>query len=88
MLREELSGFLSSNGVFRDVPFYVDLLCAQVYAEYICEQGGAFLRTDFAAEMGTTRFARRMLGLDGVDPTTGRTRVKLANGGNFVLAGR
>ncbi len=77
-LREELAGFLAGNGVFRDVLHYVDLLCAQVYAEYICEQGGAFLRTDFVSEMDSMEYIRHMLGLDGVDPKTGRSRVKFA----------
>ena len=49
VLREELSQYLTTNGVFRDVTDYVDLLTAQVYANYICEQGGTYLRTDFAA---------------------------------------
>ncbi len=35
MLRQELSQYLSYNGVFNDVPFYVDMLFAQVYGEYI-----------------------------------------------------
>ncbi len=85
MLREELSQFLSTNGIFRDVLFYVDLLMAQVYADYIAEQGGSFLRTDFASELDPMQFTSRMLGLDGVDPETGRTRVKLADGTRFVL---
>ena len=88
VLREELSGFLASNGVFRDVLHYIDLLCAQIYSEYICEQGGVYLRTDFASEMDATGFTWRMLGLDGIDPASGRTRVKLADGGNFVVADR
>jgi hypothetical protein len=41
VLREEIAQFLSTNGVFRDVPQMVDMVCAQVYAEYICEQGAA-----------------------------------------------
>ena len=86
ILREELSQFLAANGVFRDVLYYVDLLLAQIYADYISEQGGSFLRTDFASEIDPLEFTRRMLGLDGVDPDTGRTRVKLANGERFQLS--
>ena len=86
VLREELSQFLASNGVFRDVLYYVDLLLAQIYADYISEQGGSFLRTDFASEIDPLEFTRRMLGLDGVDPDSGRTRVKLANGERFQLS--
>lgn len=76
MLREELATFLAENGVFRDVLHYIDLLCGQIYATYICEQGGAFLRTDFVSEMDAMEYIRHMLGLDGVDPKSGRSRVK------------
>lgn len=65
MLREELSQFLSDNGIFRDMLWYVDLLTAQVYADYIGEQGGAYLRTDFASEGDPLEHTRRILGLDG-----------------------
>ncbi len=85
-LREELSGFLTGNGFFRDVIYYVDLLCAQVYAEYICEQGGSYLRTDFSAEDDPLQYTRRLLGLDGVRPGTRRTRLKTIDGKAFVLA--
>jgi len=85
VLREELSQFLAANGVFRDMLFYIDLLCAQIYADYICEQGGTFLRTDFASEHDPMQYTRRMLGLDGVDPETGRTRTKDSVGRPVVL---
>ncbi len=65
-LREELGGFLAGNGVFRDVSEYVDLLCAQVYAEYICTQGGSYLRVDFSTEDDPSQYTRRLLGLDGI----------------------
>lgn len=67
MLREELAQFLTAQGVFRDVPQYVDALCAQVYAQYICSQGGVYLRTDFSAAEDPMLHARRMLGLDGFE---------------------
>ena len=84
MLRQELSQFLAQNGVFRDVLFYVDLLTTQVYANYIGEQGGSYLRTDFAMPEDSMIHVRRMLGLDGVDGK-GRTRLKLAAGEVFVV---
>ena len=42
MLREELSQFLTDNGVFRDVIWYVDLLCAKIYARLYCQPRAAF----------------------------------------------
>lgn len=87
VLREELSQFLSNNGVFRDMLFYVDLICAQIYADYICEQGGSYLRTDFASPEDPLQYTRRMLGLDGIDPDTGRTRAKGTGGRPLVLDG-
>ncbi len=84
MLREELAQFLASNGVFRDVICYVDLLTAQVYADYISEQGGSYLRTDFSAPDDPMQYTRRLLGLDGVS-ASGRTRLKSSDGQAFVL---
>ncbi|MBI3451443.1 MAG: hypothetical protein HY057_01135 [Rhodospirillales bacterium] len=86
VLREELSQFLSKNGVFRDMPFYIDLLFAEIYAEYISAQGGSYLRTDFSSAEDPMQYARRMLGLDGLDTETGRTRLKLIDGEAFVLS--
>jgi hypothetical protein len=66
-LRQELSEYLSANGVFRDVLFYVDVLMAQVYAGYIGERGGTYLRADFATPEDPMLHVRRILGLDGVE---------------------
>jgi hypothetical protein len=85
MLREELSQFLSENGFFRDILQYVDILCAQVYAQYICEQGGSYLRTDFSAPEDPMQHTRRLLGLDGVRPGNGKTRLKSIDGEAFVI---
>jgi hypothetical protein len=85
VLREELAQYLAGRGFFRDVNWYVDLLCAQVYAGYICEQGGSYLRTDFAAEEDPVQHTRRLLGLDGVRAGSGRTRLRTIDGAAFVL---
>jgi len=84
MLREELSQYLSSNGVFRDMLHYVDVLTAQVYADYIGERGGTYLRTDFATPEDPMLHTRRILGLDGVD-AGGRSRLKAADGTAVIL---
>lgn len=78
VLREELSQYLSTNGVYRDVLQYVDLLTAQVYAEYISEQAGSYLRTDFQGPEDPMLHTRRMLGLD-VAPG-GRSKLKAFDG--------
>jgi hypothetical protein len=86
-LREELEGFLRDNGVFRELSFYVDLLCAHVYAGYINDKGGQYLRADFCGQAKEDSMAhtRRLLGLDAVDTETGRTRLKLIDGEAYVL---
>jgi hypothetical protein len=80
VLREEIAQFLSVNGVFRDVPQMVDMVCAQVYAEYICEQGGSYLRADFSAPEDPMQHTRRLLGLDGVRAADGRARFAAIDG--------
>lgn len=85
MLREELSQFLSDNGVFRDMTWYVDLLSAKIYADYIAAQGGVYLRADFSAPGDPMEHTRRLLGLDGVRAGTGRTRLKAINGEAFLI---
>ncbi|HET7262174.1 MAG TPA: hypothetical protein VFK60_10190 [Casimicrobiaceae bacterium] len=77
-LREELSQYLTANGVYRDVLQYVDLLTAQVYAEYISEQAGSYLRTDFQGPEDPMLHTRRMLGLDVA--RAGRSRLKAFDG--------
>ena len=79
LLREELAQYLAANGVFRDVLFYVDVLLAQVYAGYIGERGGTYLRADFATAEDPMLHTRRILGLDGVN-ASGRTKLKAADG--------
>ena len=79
-LRAEIDGFLATEGVFRDRHAYVDLLLAHVYAGYINDRGGQYLRTDFTMEGDPMLHTRRMLGLDAVDTETGRTRLRLIDG--------
>ncbi len=66
MLREELSQFLADNGVFRDMLWHVDLLCGQVYGDYINAQGGAWLKTEFGSDSDPLEHTRRIMGLDRV----------------------
>lgn len=86
MLREELAQFLTANGIYRDLPAYVDLLCAQVYAQYICTRGGTYLRAEFAAPEDPMEHVRRLLGLDGVNAGSSRTRLKAIDGTAYRIA--
>lgn len=85
VLAGELAEFLAENGVFRDLPFYTDLLCAHVYAGYINDRGGQYLRSDFTSQGDPMAHTRRLLGLDAVDTESGRTRLKLIDGTAHVL---
>ena len=73
VLREELSQFLGDNGVFRDMLWHVDLVCAQVYGDYINAQGGAWLKTEFGSETDPLEHTRRIMGLDRVSRQTRET---------------
>lgn len=74
VLREELSQFLADNGVFRDMLWHVDLVCAQVYGDYINAQGGAWLKTEFGSDSDPLEHTRRIMGLDRV----GRSRARVS----------
>jgi len=88
-LRDELQAYLREKGVFRDLPFYVDLLCAHIYSGYINDRGGQYLRADICGETADTMLhTRRMLGLDAIASQQGRTRLKLMDGEAHVLAER
>jgi len=84
VLREELAQFLAADGIYRDVMFFVDLLTAKVYAGYLNEQGGSYLRADFSNAEEPMMHVRRLLGLDGV-AGDGRTRLKAADGTAVVI---
>lgn len=79
-LNAEIKGFLAGEGVFRDLTWYTDLLISHVYAGYINDRGGQYLRNDFTIEGDPMQHTRRMLGLDAVDTETGRTCLRLIDG--------
>lgn len=87
MLRTEIDGFLAGEGVYRDRHWYVDLLLSHVYAGYINDRGGQYLRNDFTIEGDPMMHTRRMLGLDAVDTETGRTRLRLIDGTAHYFGG-
>ena len=84
VLREELSQFLSDQGVFKDMIYYIDLLKAQIYADYINSQGGTYLRADFSNEADPLEHVRRLLGLDGIKHS-GLIKFKSIDGRAIVI---
>lgn len=83
-LRQELSQYLSDNGIYRDMLQHVDLLQAQLYSNYICEHGGTYIRADFSNPEDPTMHIRRLLGLDGVS-AKGRSKLKTIEGQSVVF---
>ena len=71
MLREELSQFLTDNGVFRDVMHYVDLLRRRSTAITSAARAAPILRADFSQEEDPMQYVRRLLGLDGINAPPG-----------------
>jgi hypothetical protein len=86
VLREELAGFVADNGVFRDVLWYVDLLTAQIYGDYINAQGGAYLKTDFTAGPDLLEQSRRILGLDRINRITSDATKTIDGNGHDIQA--
>lgn len=86
-LNAEIKGFLAGEGVFRDLTWYCDLLISHVYAGYINDRGGQYLRNDFTVEGDPMMHTRRMLGLDAVDTETGRTCLRLIDGRAYEFGG-
>jgi hypothetical protein len=79
-LQGELAGFLASLGIARDAPLRVTLLLAHVYAGYINDRGGHYLKNEFSRPADPMAHTRRLLGLDAIDTETGRARLKLIDG--------
>jgi hypothetical protein len=68
------------------MPLTIDLLCAQVYADYIQAQGSAFLRADFSGDDDPAYYICRMLGIDAPAVDGERSRLKLADGQRHRLS--
>jgi hypothetical protein len=60
---------------------------SHIYAGYINDRGGQYLRNDFTVEGDPMMHTRRMLGLDAVDTETGRTRLRLIDGSAHEFGG-
>ncbi len=83
-LRQEISQYLSDNGVYKDMLQIVDLLQAQIYAGYICDHGNTYIRADFTNPEDPMMHIRRLLGLDGVS-AKGRSKLKTIEGQSVIF---
>lgn len=79
-LRQELGAFLAGLGVSNDLALHVSLLAAHIYAGYINDRGGHYLKNEFSRPADPMAHTRRLLGLDAIDTKTGRSRLKLIDG--------
>ena len=86
-LRRELSEFLDSLGVYKDLYFMMDILFAWIYSQYIGNQGGSFLKTDFTFTGTPFGYVFRMLGLDAALAADGKSKLLLPNGKRYSLSG-
>lgn len=85
VLRDEIEGFLRENGMFRDLPLITDWLFAEVYASYINDRGGSYLKGDFAGGEDPLYHTRRMLGLDILTEEGVRLRTRLPTSAASLL---
>ncbi len=86
-LRRELSEFLDGLGVFKNLNFMMDVLFAWIYSQYIGNQGGSFLKTEFSFTGTPFGYVFRMLGLDAALSSSGKSKLLLANGKRYCLSG-
>lgn len=85
-LRRELSEFLDGLGVFKNLNFMMDVLFAWIYSQYIGNQGGSFLKTEFSFTGTPFGYVFRMLGLDAALSASGKSKLLLANGKRYRLS--
>lgn len=66
---------VGEQGIYRDVPFWVDLVQAQAYADYFRSMAEGMLSSDFGRGGGPEEYLKKFLGIDALR-RSGRSRVK------------
>lgn len=74
-VRNWLASEIEGQGVYRDVPLWVDLVAAGAYTHYFRSMTGGVLGSDFQRTGGPEEQVKKLLGIDG-DRRGGRSRVK------------
>lgn len=62
--RRWMAGEVEAQGVYRDVPFWVDLVQAAAYAHYFRAMTGGVLGSDFTRASGPEESVKKLLGIE------------------------
>jgi hypothetical protein len=74
-VRGWLAAEIERQGIYRDVPLWVDLVAAGAYTHYFRSMTGGVLGSDFQRTGGPEEQVKKLLGIDG-ERRGGRSRVK------------
>jgi Cft2 family RNA processing exonuclease len=70
-----LAAQISEQGLYRDVPFWVDLVMAKAYSEYFRSMAEGMLSADFGRGTTPAEQLKKFLGIDQLRKS-GQSRVK------------
>lgn len=73
--RQWFAAQVGEQGIYRDVPFWIDLVQAQAYADYFRSMAEGMLSADFGRGGGPEEYLKKFLGIDALR-RSGRSRVK------------
>jgi hypothetical protein len=73
--RQWLAGQVGEQGIYKDVPLWIDLVLAEAYAAYFRSMAEGVLSADFGRSGGPEEHVKKFLGIDG-DRRGTRSRVK------------
>ena len=73
--RKWLAEQVSEQGIYKDVPFWVDMVLADAYATYFRSMAEGMLSADFGRSGGPEEYVKKFLGIDTMRRSA-RTRVK------------
>lgn len=72
-----LAAQLAEQGLYKDVPYWVDMVLAQAYSEYFRSMAEGMLSADFGRASGPADYVKKFLGID-APAKAGLSRVKRA----------
>ena len=72
--RRWIAGEIEAQGIYRDLPYWVDLVKAAAYAHYFRAMTGGVLGSDFSRSGGPEESVRKLLGIE-PERRSGKSRV-------------